>query len=113
MVGPEEFERAEAAGREAGPRAVSASYDREAGLLVVELESGVRISVPPRMIQGLETATPDDLSTVELSPAGLGLHVPAVDADVYIPALVAGVTGSERWMSSRFEAVGARSGVRR
>ncbi|MER8672015.1 DUF2442 domain-containing protein [Mesorhizobium sp. M1156] len=33
-----------------------------------------------------------------ISPTGLGLHWPQLDADVDVPALLQGVFGSKRWM---------------
>jgi hypothetical protein len=40
------------------------------------------------------------LSKIEISPSGLGLHFPAIDADLYLPALLDGFLGSRRWMAS-------------
>ena len=35
---------------------------------------------------------------IEISPNGLGLHWPQLDADLYVPALIEGAFGSRRWM---------------
>jgi hypothetical protein len=35
---------------------------------------------------------------IEISPNGLGLHWPQLDADPYVPALIEGAFGSCRWM---------------
>ena len=39
------------------------------------------------------------LAIIEITPAGLGLHWPKLDADLYLPALLQGVFGSPRWMA--------------
>jgi hypothetical protein len=94
--------------------AVSARYDRRTARVVVSLSSGVQVSFPPRLVEGLAGATPADLAEIEVSPAGLGLHWPKLDADVYVPALLQGVFGSKRWMAAELGAVGgkARSGAK-
>jgi hypothetical protein len=43
-------------------------------------------------------------------PPGFGLYFPTLDADLYMPALLQGVFGSERWMAAR---LGARGGQAR
>jgi hypothetical protein len=76
---------------------------------VVDLSNGAALAFPPAAAQGLERATPADLADIEITPEGLGLHFPAIDADLYVPALAAGITGSERWMAARFGAEGGKS----
>ena len=43
------------------------------------------------------------------SPAGLGLHWPRFDADVYVPGLMAGALGSRTWMARQLGAQGGRA----
>ncbi len=81
-------------------RAVSAKYDRRIGMVVVQLNSGLYLQFSPRDIQGMEHARPSDLGEIVISPSGLGLYVPALDADVYVPGLLRGVLGSRAWMKS-------------
>ena len=112
MAQSEEFERANRAAERmqaGGPRAVEARYDRRMGRVVVRLSTGIDIAFAPRDAEGLEQATPADLRMIEISPSGLGLHFPAVDADLYLPALLEGFLGSRRWMASRMGAEGGRS----
>jgi hypothetical protein len=104
MVSRDEAERANVrAGRlrDAGPTAVSATYDRRSDRVVVRLSSGIDIGFSPHDTQGLETAKPAQLDPIEISPSGLGLHFPKVDADLYLPSLLEGVFGSRRWMAAR------------
>jgi hypothetical protein len=90
-----------------GPVAVAARYDRRSKRIVVRLKSGLDIAFAPRDTQGLENAKPDELDAIEISPSGLGLHFPKLDADLYLPALLDGVMGSAAWMAAR---LGARGG---
>ncbi len=68
----------------------------------------MELILSPREVEGLENATPNQLSTIEISPTGLGLHFPKLDADIYLPALLEGVLGSKKWMASRLGSVGGQ-----
>jgi hypothetical protein len=81
------------------PRAVSARYDHNSGRLIVELTNGCTFAFPPRMAQGLETATDDELATVEILGAGYGLHWEALNADLSVPGLLAGLFGTKAYMA--------------
>ena len=89
--------------------AVAARYDRRSGRVVVQLNTGVQVAFPPRLAEGLAGASANELATIEISPAGLGLHWPKLDADVYVPALLQGVLGSKRWMAQQLGAAGGRA----
>lgn len=101
-VTEQDFARAEAAGAALRQKvfATMARYDRKASRLLVSLNNGVELAVPGHLLEGLAGANPDALSEIELSPSGLGLHWPALDADIYVPALLAGVFGSRSSMAS-------------
>ena len=89
--------------------AVSAEYDAHQNRLVVGLSNGVVIMVPVHLLEELAEAGADDLVEIEISPAGLGLHWPRLDADVYVPALMQGVFGTRRWMAAQLGATGGRA----
>jgi hypothetical protein len=91
------------------PRAVRARYDRSRAQIVIGLDSGLQLMFPPRLAQGLEQATPDQLSRIEISPSGDGLHWPDIDADLFVPGLLQGVFGSKSWMARSLGASGGRS----
>lgn len=91
------------------PVAIAARYDRRVGRIVVSLTSGLELGFAPRDVQGLERARPADLDAIELSPSGLGLHFPKLDADVYLPALLEGVLGSGAWTAARMGRAGGAS----
>lgn len=61
---------------------------------------GLEFSFPPALAEGLADAAPADLADIVISPTGLGLHWPKLDADLYVPALLQGVFGSQRWMAA-------------
>lgn len=100
-------ERAEAL-REAG-YAVSARYDRATERVIIDLNTGVQLIVPTAKIEGLSGAAPEDLEEIEVSPAGLGLYWPALDADVYLPGLLQGIFGTRRWMAGQLGATGGKA----
>jgi hypothetical protein len=83
------------------PRAKSARYDRSIGQVVVELTSGCTFAFPPRLAQGLEHATEDQLECVEILGAGHGLHWEMLDADLSVPGLLAGLFGTKSYMARR------------
>ena len=81
------------------PRAASAHYDRKLDKIIVELTNGCTFSFPPRLAQGLELATEDQLAQVEILGAGYGLHWEALDADLSVPGLLAGLFGTRSYMA--------------
>ena len=95
--------------RIATPHAVAATYDRRIGRVVVQLSSGLELAFRPHLAQGLEGARPADLASIEISPTVLGLHFPRLDADLYLPALLQGVFGSEPWTAARMGRAGGRA----
>jgi hypothetical protein len=95
------------AGSRAAGYAIAARYDRRRSRVIVDLSTGVQLAFPAKLAEGLSGASPDDLAQIEITPAGLGLHWPTLDADVYVPALLQGVFGSESWMA---RVLGARGG---
>jgi hypothetical protein len=96
-----------AAKRAALPGALAARYDRRTARVVVTLASGLDISFSPQTVEGLEAAKAIDLTGIEISPSGFGLHFPKLDADIYLPALLDGFLGSRNWMAAR---LGERGG---
>ena len=95
--------------RIATPHAVAATYDRRIGRVVVQLSNGLELAFRPHLAQGLEGARPADLASIEISPTGLGLHFPRLDVDLYLPALLQGVFGSESWTAARMGRAGGRA----
>ncbi|TAN05312.1 MAG: DUF2442 domain-containing protein [Rhodanobacteraceae bacterium] len=86
--------------------AVAARYDRRRARVVVSLNSGVEVAFPTKLAEGLADATPTDLAKIEITPSGLGLHWPNLDADLYVPGLLAGAFGGKQWMAAQLGATG-------
>ena len=81
------------------PRAVKARYDRTKGRIVVDLTNGCTFAFPARVAQGLEAATEDQLAAVEILGNGYGLHWEALDVDISVPGLLAGIFGTKAYMA--------------
>ncbi len=87
----------------------AARYNPRRERVIVELSTGVEVTFPVMLAEGLAGASPKDLAEIEISPTGLGLHWPRLDADLYVPALLQGVFGSKNWMASQMGGVGGQS----
>jgi hypothetical protein len=70
------------------PRATAAHYERRGARIVVSLNDGLDLAFPVHLAEGLAGAKVSDLANIEISPTGLGLHWPKLDADLYLPALL-------------------------
>ena len=81
------------------PRARAARYDGRLGRVIVELTNGCTFAFPPRLAQGLEEATDEQLAEIKILGAGYGLHWEALDADLSIPGLLAGLFGTKAYMA--------------
>lgn len=90
------------------PRAQSARYDAREGKVVVVFSTGVEIRFLPRSVQGLEKAKASEVRRIEISPSGHGIYFPDLDADVYLPALLGGKTGSRAWMAAQMGSIGGK-----
>lgn len=91
------------------PTATAVRYDRRIGRIVIDLSTGIEIAFRPHDAQGLELAKVDDLAEIEISPSGLGIHFPRLDADLYLPALLEGFLGSRRWMAAEMGKAGGKA----
>lgn len=100
--------RAKAAERNR-PMAIAAAHRVADDTVVITLATGVQVAIPRKLLQGLQGATPRQLAKVEIEGPGTGLHWPLLNVDHYIPAVLAGVFGTRRWMSE----IGRRGGMAR
>jgi Protein of unknown function (DUF2442) len=91
------------------PAATAAYYDRKTKSIIVKLSTGIGIFFSPQDAQGLEDATPAQLSEIEINSSGFGLYFPKLDADIYVPALLQGSLGSRKWMAARLGAQGGKA----
>lgn len=81
------------------PRAETVRYDRRNSQIIVDLTNGCAFAFPPRLAQGLEAASDDELDAVEILGAGYGLHWEALDVDLSVPGLLAGLFGTKAHMA--------------
>lgn len=87
--------------QETEPRAAAARYDRQLDRVIVDLTNGCTFAFPPRIVQDLEQATPEQLTGVEVLGMGYGLHWEATDVDISVPGLMAGIFGTKAYMARR------------
>jgi hypothetical protein len=93
------IERANKLRRE--PMVTAVEYKAGPGLdlLILKLSDGHRHVIPREELQGLQSATKEQLGRVEILGGGTGLHWPDLDADFYVPGLLRGVYGNKKWMA--------------
>ena len=111
-VSDAELKGAEARGRtmlETEPRASTAYYDRPAGRVVIDLLNGCSYAFPAQLVQDLQGASDEDLADVAVDSLGFNLHWPALDADLYVPALVSGIFGTRAWMARELARVAGQT----
>lgn len=91
------------------PGVTRAFFDPQQARVVVELNTGMVLTFPVQDIEGLSHATPQELQEIEISPSGLGIHVPALDVDLYIPSLLQGFMGTKQWMAAQMGKTGGKA----
>ncbi len=69
------------------PRALTARYDADVDIVILQLTNGRRFIVPREELKGLENATEAQLSEIDIY-AGLSLAWPQLDVDHYLPYLL-------------------------
>lgn len=74
-------------------------HDRPCGQMLVDLTNGCTFSFPPGLAKGLETTTEEPLPQVEILGTGYGLRREALNADLSVPALLAGLFGTKSTMA--------------
>jgi len=68
-------------------------------LLILKLNDGRRHVIPREDLQGLQSATKEQIARVEILGGGTGLHWPDLDVDLYVPGLLRGIYGTKKWMA--------------
>jgi hypothetical protein len=68
-------------------------------LLILKLSDGRRCVIPREDLQGLQSATKEQISRIEILGGGTGLHWPSLDVDLYMPSLLQGIYGNRQWMA--------------
>jgi hypothetical protein len=93
------------------PRVLRVEYRSGRGLdlLILHMSDGHRCVLPREDLQGLQGATREQISKVEILGRGTGLHWPALDVDLYVPALLKGIYGTRQWMAELGRAGGSKT----
>jgi hypothetical protein len=83
------------------PRVTEVEYRPGAGLdlLILKLSDGRRHMIPREDLQGLQSATKEQIAGVEILGNGTGLHWPALNLDHYVPSLLRRIYGNKTWMA--------------
>src|ERR1700751_4193757 len=78
------------------PRVTRVEYKPGPGLdlLILKLSNGHRHVIPREDLQGLQSATKEQITRVEILGGGTGIHWPDLDVDFYVPSLLRGVYGT-------------------
>ncbi len=100
MATPEKRDWLEVYGDECRARGlyfVAARYDPATGMIHAQLKAGMTISVPKERVQGLADATDEQLSEVEISPAGWSFDFPGIDDGVTLEGMLSGRFGNDQW----------------
>jgi hypothetical protein len=77
------------------------TYRPESGLdlMILHLNDGHRVFIAREDIEGLRSASPEEIARVEILGNGTGLHWPGLDFDLYVPNLLRQAYGTKRWMA--------------
>lgn len=100
MATPEKRDWLEVYGDECRQRGlyfVAARYDPATGIIHAQLKAGMTISVPKGRVQGLADATDEQLSEVEISPAGWSFDFPRIDDGITLEGMLSGRFGNDQW----------------
>jgi Protein of unknown function (DUF2442) len=95
------------------PRAATATYDRFAERINVDLIDGGHFAVPAWRIPELRHAPLEDVEAVEVSPSGEALHWERLNADYRVPALLVALIGPKAWKSELARVAGRVSSPRK
>ncbi len=95
------------------PHAVNAYYDKATNRVVIELENGCSLCIPPDLIEGLAGASREDIADVSVSPRGSALRWEKLDVDLGVLGLAAGVFGTRAWMKELARLGGKTTSVRK
>lgn len=100
--------------RNSVPYAIGVRYDKAGDAVVIQfgvpgVTKPIELHASRDLFQGLDGATVDQLEQIELEGAGTGIVWPALDVAHYLPAVLAGVFGTERWMAALYGRRGGRA----
>ncbi len=74
--------------------AIEARYDRRSARVMITLNTGAVVGFPLTALPGLEDASAENLTKIEIEGGGYTLRVECLDADISVPQLLADQLGS-------------------
>jgi hypothetical protein len=89
------------------PRAVAATWLPERHRVLIEMDNGLEVTFAPERYQDLANARSEQLAEIEVSGRGSAIYFPRLDASLYIPGMLQGLTGTRQWMAQE---LGRRGG---
>lgn len=91
------------------PRAIKVAFLPERHRVWIEMNNGLEVIFDPGRHQELVGAKPEQLAQVEVSGRGSAIYFPLLDASIYIPGLLRGLTGTKRWMAQQLGREGGKA----
>ena len=81
------------------PMAVAVCYNRRTRKVMIDLDNGCTLLVPPELAQGLTDASPGELSDVRVLGPGTTIAWPQLDVQFSVTGLMMGIFGTKAWMA--------------
>lgn len=81
------------------PGAVAVCYNRRTRKVVIDLDNGCTLLVPPELAQGLTDASPGELADVHVLGPGTTIAWPRLDIQFSVTGLMMGIFGTPAWMA--------------
>lgn len=81
------------------PQAAGVRYDRRTRKVVIELDNGCTLLIPPELAQGLRGASSTELSRTIILGPGTAISWPELDVQFSVAGLLAGIFGTKTWMA--------------
>src|SRR5262245_4184173 len=81
------------------PRAVAVRYDRRARKVIIGLDNGCSLLIPPALAQGLTGAAPAELADMLILGPGTTIAWPRLDVQFSVAGLLSGILGTRAWMA--------------
>ena len=81
------------------PHAISAVYNRVEDTITLRLDSGRRLVLPREDMQGLQDATPEQISDIQIF-FGVDICWPQLNLDHNLRSLLSHRYGSDQWMQT-------------
>jgi hypothetical protein len=85
--------------RESVPYAVAVRYEPALHRILVTLSNHLEIAINPEQTQTLQGKPAASLRAIEIAPAGYSLFFPDLDDGIYLPGLLQGIFGTQKWMA--------------